>query len=467
MSDRLAMRAPTEALYLPPNFDPYKMLHDAAAATRVSGDAVAVRQCLDKAFEGRAVPRIFLVFLPFAAGYFLSYFFRTINALISEPLIQEFELNATQLGFLTSAFFLSAVVQLPLGVLIDRYGPRRAQTLLLLVTAAGAALFATATGFWTLLVGRTLIGIGAGAAVICGFKALVIWFPRARLALMNGCYVMIGALGAVSATAPADVLIGSLGWPCLFEILAAATALCAVITYFAVPEAPHDAGPTAMKLSAVFGDRRFWGVAPLSTMCIGTAWALQGLWAERWLRDVDGLESAPIVDSLFGMALALSAGSLILGLSASAVARWKIRAGDVLCAAAILFVIAELALVFDLGISSHPLWAVIASLGGASVLTYAIIAGYFPAELIGQANAALSTCHIAGAFLLQYAIGFMIDFWGSQGGHYPAVAYRSALALLVLLQIAALAWFAVCNHAFALPGRAAFLPQAARRGSDV
>lgn len=107
-----------------------------------------------------------------------------------------------------------------------------------------------------------------------------------------------------------------------------------------------------------------------------------------------------------------------------------------------IFIAVEIALISPLHVSSYLLWSIVASLGGASVLTYALIAEYFPPAMVGKANAALSTCHIAGAFILQYAIGFVIDRWPGQAGHYPAVAYRTAFLCVVVLQIAALAWFA-------------------------
>jgi MFS family permease len=388
---------------------------------------------------------ICLIFVPFAAGYFLSYFFRTINALICGTLAAEFHLGAHEIGLLTSVYFLSAVFQLPLGVMVDRYGPGRVQSVLLLVAAAGAALFSIGESFWTLVLARLLIGIGAGSAVIAGFKAIVLWFPRERLALFNGCFVMVGALGAVAATAPSEWLLVWISWRGLFELLAVLTALCAIVTFVVVPHsASADMGRSgAMNLRAVFRDRKFWRLAPLSTMCISTAWALQGLWASPWMRDVDGLSPSAIVSHLFVMAVALSVGSLILGVCASSARRRGTRAQDVLSIATALFIAAEIALVADVRVSHFALWSIIASLGGASVLTYAILADYFPPSLIGQANAALSTCHIAGAFTLQYGLGFVVARWPGLSGHYPAIAYRTAFTLVIVLQLAALAWFAL------------------------
>jgi MFS family permease len=81
--------------------------------------------------------------------------------------------------------------------------------------------------------------------------------------------------------------------------------------------------------------------------------------------------------------------------------------------------------------------------GAATVLSFTILADYFPSEITGQATAALNILHIGGAFILQYAIGIGIDFWGSVAGHYPAAAYQVTLAVILSLQIIAFAWFVI------------------------
>ena len=121
------------------------------------------------------------VFLPFAFGYYLSYLFRTINTLIAGPLSREFHLDAANLGLLTSVYLLFfGGVQIPIGILLDRFGPRRVQGVLLIVAAAGAALFGASGGFVTLIIARAMIGIGVAAALMAGLKAIVMWFPRER-----------------------------------------------------------------------------------------------------------------------------------------------------------------------------------------------------------------------------------------------------------------------------------------------
>jgi hypothetical protein len=134
---------------------------------------------------------------------------------------------------------------------------------------------------------------------------------------------MLGALGAVTATLPADLLLDWIGWRELFGLLAGLTAASAVMIYLIVPEAtPVPSGAAAAGLKKVYADPRFWRVAPLSASCIGTAWALQGLWAAQWFKDVEGLDRAGVVIHLFPMAVALSRGAILLEVAADRLRRF-------------------------------------------------------------------------------------------------------------------------------------------------
>jgi MFS family permease len=351
---------------------------------------VALRRATTNLVENRAL--IMRVFLPFVAGYYLSYLFRTINALIAVPLALELGLGAGDLGLLTSVYFLTfAVAQIPIGVLLDRYGPRRIQSALLVAAAAGAALFAASDDFLLLLAGRALIGLGVAAALTAGLKALVLWFPRDRLPLLNGLMVMLGALGAVTATSPAELLLASFGWRGLFGLFAAVTAGCAVMIYLVVPEAaPAASGAASVDLRKVFTDPRFWRIAPLSATCIGTAWALHGLWAAQWLTDVESLDRTAMVWHLFTMAVALSLGAILLGVAADRLRRRGVGPQVLLGLVATVFITAQLALILRWPLPSYFLWAIVAAVGAATVLSYAILAEYFPKELAGQANGVLN-----------------------------------------------------------------------------
>lgn len=390
--------------------------------------------------------RIARVFLPFAVGYYLSYLFRTINALIAGHLCSDTGLGTVDLGLLTSVYFLVfAAAQIPVGILLDRFGPRHVQSALLLVAAAGAGLFAVSTGFLSLLIARAMIGLGVAAALTAGLKSIVLWFPRERVALLNGYMIMLGSLGAVTATAPVEHLLTWMGWRQLFEILAAATGATAMLIYVVVPErviVPSTV-PISATLSSVFGDKRFWRIAPLSATCVGSAWSLQGLWASSWLMDVDGFDRASLVGQLFMMSLVLSGGAWLFGTTVHYIRRRGGRAETVLATVALLFIVAQIALILRVPLPSILPWSVVAIVGTATVVSFAVIADYYPPELAGRANGALNVLHFGWAFLAQYATGVVLEQWPTEDGHRSIVAYQVAFGLNVALQIAALAWFAL------------------------
>jgi MFS family permease len=313
---------------------------------------------------------------------------------------------------------------------------------LMVVAALGSALFAASENFSMLLLGRAMIGLGVASALTAGMQALVLWFPRERVPLLNGSMVMLGALGAVTATWPAEFLLASIGWRELFGLFAALTVVCAVMIYLVVPEAARVASKTAsLGMKRVYADPRFWRLAPLSASCIGTAWALQGLWAAQWLADVDGLDRAGVVQHLFIMAVALSVGAIGLGIASDRLRRRGVGPEALLGFVATVFIAIQLALILRFPLPPYVMWSGVAATGAATVLSYAILAEYVPKELTGRANGALNLFHVAAAFAVQYVTGVVVQQWVPDAGHYPEVAYRIAFALNVAVQVAAWIWF--------------------------
>jgi len=392
---------------------------------------------------------IFSVFLPFAAGYFLSFLFRTINASISPALASDFGLGAVETGLLASIYFLVfAGAQIPIGVLLDRYGSRRVQSVLLVIAVGGASLFGNADSFAELLIGRAMIGLGVAAALIAGLKAIVTWFPKDRIALVNGGMIMLGSLGAVTATTPTDWLMNWMGWRDLFGLLTIMTLITAGLIYFIVPERVQSLKSSAtstkpLTLRSIFSDPRFLRIAPLSATCIGSSWAMQSLWAASWLGDVEGFNHQAVVNQIFRLAVGLSLGALFLGMIADRLRKRGVAIEVLLAAFGGLFMLAELALVLREPLPSILPSSVVSVVGAGPVLSYAIIADYFPVEIAAHANGALNLLHFGWAFAAQYGIGLIIGQWAPHEGHYPAIAYQSAFGVNLMLQAAALIWFAV------------------------
>ena len=173
----------------------------------------------------------------FAAGYLLSYFYRNVNAVISPDLTREFSLSPGALGLLTSAYFMAfTAMQIPAGMLLDRYGPRRVEPALLLVAAAGALLFAFADGEGGLLAGRTLLGLGSAVGLMAPLKAISTWCPPERRASMGGWIMVAGAVGALVATAPLELALRFASWRAIFVALSVMSCAAALFIWLRVPD---------------------------------------------------------------------------------------------------------------------------------------------------------------------------------------------------------------------------------------
>lgn len=380
--------------------------------------------------------------LPLAAGYFLSYFLRNLYGVVAGNIMQDLHLGADGLGQITSVYFLVfAGAQLPIGSLLDRFGPRRVQASLLACAAAGAGLCWATTSFGGALAGRALIGLGTAGSLVAALKAAASITQRERLPTVNGLLVMCGGLGALAATWPVEAALGIVTWRGLFGILAlAAVALALATAMFAPGPARCTAQIASIGLRDIIADPLFLRFAPLSACCFGTVLAIQGLWAGPWLSDVDGLSRADVARALGFMALVLIMAGPLWGFAT----RWlqhRISLLQTMAGAACLLIATEMLILTDPLHLPLPQWCAFGFFGGITVLSFTILAQHFPAASVGRANGALNTLHIGWSFIVQLGVGQVVALWPLSNGHYPGGAYRAALVLAMLCQACALVWF--------------------------
>lgn len=384
------------------------------------------------------------VFAPFAVGYFLSYLLRNANAVISPELRGDLGLTAADLGLLTSAYLLAfGAFQLPLGILLDRYGPRRVEAALLLICAAGCALFAAGTALPQLAVARALIGLGVSACLMASFKAFSLWFPIERQASLNAAIMAAGGLGALAASSPLGALLPVLGWRGIFHALAALALIVAVLI-FTTPDKPAAAGRESLRqqlagLAAIFGSRAFWRFAPQTTLVVGGFMALQGLWAVPWLMTVDGLTREQAAFHLLLVAGAMLAGFLGIAFFVQRLARAGLPPARLLALGTAGGLLATLGIVLGIG-PSWLLWPTLGLVFSVGNLAYALLSQQFPLALAGRANTALNLGAFVGAFGIQWLFGVAVDAFQAAGLTAPA-AYRASLAGLLVMQAASWGWY--------------------------
>ncbi len=386
------------------------------------------------------------VLLPFAAGYYLSWVYFTINALIADQLVQDLALSPSELGGLTATYLLGMViVQLPLGSLSDQRGVRWVQSICCLIAGLGAVVCAMAGSLPTLLIGRFLLGVGTATSFTAGANAIALWFPAHRNAVATGLFVTLGSLGAVTSTVPTQALVDAFGWRPVFAMLAILSVLCGALIYLVVPERElgrQDRSAAHHNSSAnILSDRRFWKLAPVSAACIGTTWSLQSLWAAPWLSEVEGYDHTSVVHVLFAMAVSLSIASLTFGLLAGRMGQGSVAIEKLFAVIMLLFISAQTAIVLRVPILVSLPWIVVAAVGSATVVSYSILAGYVPKHGLGRANAAFNLMHLVVAFAVQWLLGLIVDLWPIVAGHHPVASYQAAFTSALALQGAAFAWF--------------------------
>lgn len=383
---------------------------------------------------------------PYAAGYFLSYGLRSVNAVIAPDLMRDLGITAADLGLLTSAYFLAfGLFQLPLGLLIDRFGPRRVEAALLIVAAAGCALFGVGTTLPTLAVARALIGLGVSACLMASFKAFSQWFPAERLPSLTATIMVAGGLGALSASVPVEAALPVFGWRGVFYLCAGLLVLTAGFL-MTVPEHASGAhreplGQQFRTLRRIYGNRIFWRFAPQGCVVSGGFMAIQGLWAVPWLMEVNGATRSDAASVLFLLGMAMLAGFAFITTCSGWLARRGIAPMTLLTAGMGLALLVELAIILDLA-GPALLWPLLGLSFSLGNIAYSQLTTAFPVALSGRVNTALNLLVFVGAFGLQWGIGAAVDVF-TAGGIARADAFRATFAGLLAVQGLAFAWYMV------------------------
>lgn len=391
---------------------------------------------------------VLIVFMPFASGYFLSYLYRALPSLIGDRIRTELSLDAGVLGLVGAAYFLAfGLAQLPVGVALDRFGPRRVQTSLLMIAALGAVIFGLGEDANTLIIGRAMIGLGCAAGLMGSFKAITLWFPQARWPLVNGCLLGMGGLGALVATAPVEALLGIITWHELFFWVAGATVLSALLIFFVVPEKPGSTDPIPFgdligSLKSVFTTAAYWRIAPMAITTMATGMAIHTQWAGLWLKDVGGLEQSVVAQYLFVLSVALTAGFILGGVIADVLTRFGVPLMAIMAGGVTLLIISQLAIALAWSPQGYWHWILLGLSSNMSALAFPWLNGQFPLKLAGRVNSALNVFVFLGVFVTASMLGWIIEqFPVSANGGYSPEGYETGLLIIIAAEVAAFVWF--------------------------
>ena len=415
--------------------------------------------------QARARASLTLIFTLFAAGYFLSFCFRSVGPLIAPDLMRELDLDAGQLGLLASVYFLTFTLAQPvIGIAMDRHGPARINAALFVIAAAGAIVFAAAESAAMLALGRALIGLGVSGALMTPMKALVLWYPPQQRDAWSSAMMAVGGMAAMMASVPAELAMRSIGWRGLFWVLGGASALVAAALWWRLAglhagenrsqshsseQDPADAAPPASAPAGgyrtIFTSRIFIAYAPLAMFSSGGAAAVQSLWAGPWLMQAAGHSRASAAQVLLLYGLALFTGYVITAFVSTRLNAIPGAPRRLYIGALGLAYSALAAIISNAWPASAWPWFAYGLTVGTGMLAYPALTRAFPAAIAGRVVTAYNMVMFASAFVLQWAMGALIQAQINNGA-VTLAAYQVGFGALLVLQVLALLWFGVMSR---------------------
>ena len=396
---------------------------------------------------GLPSPHLAAVFLPFAAAYFLSYVMRSVNAVLSEPLTAEFALTASQLGLLSSSYFLTfAIMQIPLGALLDRHSPRRVEIVLLMFAIGGCVLSSIAEGFLALWLGRAMIGIGVSACLMASYTSYRLCFAADRQASLASLMLMVGSFGGLAATLPVELLLPMLGWRGIFLLTALLFLLSVAGLIWLLPTIPSAGASrepywryTIAGARIVFAHPQVQRLIPVCIFTHGGFLAVQSLWMGPWLRTVEGQTATDAASSLLVLGFVVMLSHLAMSWLGLRLNTWRLSIDRVLISGCLLMLLFSAAAITN--VWGRPLlaWSLVFITTSVSGLIYAKTSLAFPVGMGGRANTGINFVVFAGAFGMQWGLGLITDV-ALSAGQSEAEALTTAFIGWVVLQAVALVW---------------------------
>ena len=376
---------------------------------------------------------------------------RSGGAVMATELMASRGYRPAEVGAIIGSMFLaSAVVQLPAGVLYDRYGPRVMLSTLNVIAVAGLVLFAYAATVPGLTLARTLIGLGHGTVIAGIYLLAVAWVPADRVATVAGAVIgMAGGVGALLSTTPLALILGNYGFTVMFTALAVLTLAFSAAILLVVrdrPDTREGRAPRAAEgiwqslrgLWEVAVDRNLTPIYIMGSCFTAPFLTIGGLWAGPYLRDVYGMTGTESSYVLFAMMLALYLGYMSYGPLDRIfnTRKWVVLGG----VGAMLLCLLPLVVV-----PAMPLAAAVSLLVAFAFCSpfYVTLAahcrGFVPIQRAGRALACINLTGLVSVFILQAAAGVLVERAAGEGGDGAAAGYRLVFAMVACVLVAAAA----------------------------
>tara|TARA_Y100000994_G_scaffold138107_1_gene113242 strand:+ start:540 stop:1754 length:1215 start_codon:yes stop_codon:yes gene_type:complete len=355
-----------------------------------------------------------LIFFVFACGYFISALLRAITATLSPLLTLEFNLTAGNLGLLAGGYFLGfACMQIPLGYLLDRHGPKKIVSSFLLIAIIGTSAFALAQSFSGLLISRILIGVGVSACLMGPLTGYRIWFADEYQQRANAWMLMVLSMGFVFSTLPVQILLPIIGWRWIFGLVVILILIVILLTLLFIPKwktENNNQEKNAGSLSDVWKNNFFRSTIPLGLFNYGGIVAVQTLWAGPWMVRVAGYTPLESATGLFWINVTMLFAFFVFGYILPKITKLGIESIKLIKLGLPISYLSLLVIII-LGENAGALHFTIYILTSIFLtLTQPAVALSFPTSLAGKSLTSFNLLIFVGTFIMQWGIGLIIDF---------------------------------------------------------
>jgi len=394
------------------------------------------------------IKKAVFIFFVFACGYFISALLRAITATLSPLLTTEFNLNAGDLGLLAGGYFLGfASMQIPLGYLLDRHGPKKIVSSFLLIAIIGTVAFALSQSFSGLLISRILIGVGVSACLMGPLTGYRIWFADEYQQRANAWMLMVLSMGFVFSTLPVQILLPIIGWRWIFGLITLLILIVMILTLLFIPkwETENNKQEKSIgSLSDVWKNKFFRSTIPLGLFNYGGMVAVQTLWAGPWMVRVAGYDPLESATGLFWINITMLLAFFIFGYILPKITKFGFESIKLMK--------------FGLPISYLSLLVIIISGENAGAIHFTIylltsivltltqpaVALSFPTSLAGKSLTSFNLLIFIGTFIMQWGIGLVIDLCQFLGKE-EVQSFKISFTVYLIICIFSYSYFVMKN----------------------
>lgn len=394
----------------------------------------------------------YLIFLLAATFYLYEFVLQVAPSVMAESMMKTFQVSAAGFGVVSAFYFYAyAPMQLPAGLLFDRYGPRKLMTAALILCAIGSFFFASTNSLFTAGLGRFLIGIASAFSFIGVLVLVSRWFPPQQFALLAGIAQLMSSVGAMFGEVPLAALIELVGWRNASFILAFIGLCLAALMWCIIRDYPHQ--PTQAAPQRHFKEEwhRLLNVCSRSYTWLTGAYAFSiwtpiavfaALWGIPYLQQKYQI-SVLVASGLCSMIwLGIGIGSPLLGWVSDRVYSRRLALGI----SSLFALVATLVLLYVPGIPLHWMYAVLFFLGfgaGGQTVSFAVVKDNNPPELVGTASGFNNLSVLLGGAIFQPLVGVILHHsneWSMVNGApvYSVMSYNKALLVMPLCYLTSL-----------------------------